>query len=305
MQMYHFDLTSDPYDIFAAMEVHGCAIVENVLDAATLARLKAEIAPHLAATDGDPQNPFNGEFTKRFGSLMLRVPEARNVARHPLVIDLLDRTLRRYAPTYKLTFDGIMHVMAGQKAQVLHRDNVPFENTPTTPPLLFATLWAVEEFHRENGATVFVPGSHLWPEDRHPIRDELACAEMPAGSVLLYYGNLIHGAGKSVAGTRTALSLQYSVSWLQQEEDVYANVPPDVLRTLDEDLLKLIGVDIISRNCGSVSGRHPLDHVLQDGKNRTLATPGYEYSNGKCHGLRLEATAIRTADCHYHVTLDD
>jgi ectoine hydroxylase-related dioxygenase (phytanoyl-CoA dioxygenase family) len=301
--LFRFDTSSSPDAIHAALETYGCAIVEGVISKADLVQLRAEITPHLDGTDGDLQNPFNGVFTKRFGRLMYRVPKARALLQHPLVLAQLDRALLRYAPAYKLTFDGVMHVMAGQKAQVLHRDNVPFENP--APPMLFATLWAVEDFCRENGATVFVPGSHLWPEDRHPTRDTLAVAEMPAGSVLLYYGNLIHGAGQCRVGTRMAVSLQYAVSWLQQEENQALSVPIEVLRTFDADLLKLLGFDTISRNCGSVNGQHPLDLILQDGQNRSLAQPGYNYSNGRCLSLMLQAYKLRTADHHYHVTLDE
>ena len=298
-----FNATVSSGAIQEALDKHGCAIVENVLSMEDLTELNRQIVPHLEATIPDDKNAFNGSQTKRFGRLLYRVPMVRDMVRHPVVIGALDGTLLPLAPTYKVTFTGVIHVMAGESAQVLHRDNTPFENP--APSVLFAAMWAAEDFQKENGATVFVPGSHLWSEDRHPTKDELQVAEMPAGSVLLYVGNLIHGSGNCVMGTRTGVSLQYAVSWLQQEENQALAVPFDIARTFDEDLLKLMGYDIIARNCGEIDSKHPLDFLLQDGKNRGLATPGYEYSNGTVRSLRLKPGAPRTADHHYHVSLDD
>ena len=48
---------------------------------------------------------------------------------------------------------------------------------------LMSTIWAVTDFTRENGATQIVPGSHKWDKDRLPNEDEIAYAEMTAGSV--------------------------------------------------------------------------------------------------------------------------
>jgi ectoine hydroxylase-related dioxygenase (phytanoyl-CoA dioxygenase family) len=54
----------------------------------------------------------------------------------------------------------------------------------------------VQDFTRENGATHFVPGSNHWPRGRRAERQDLALqAAMPAGSVLLWTGATLHGAG--------------------------------------------------------------------------------------------------------------
>jgi ectoine hydroxylase-related dioxygenase (phytanoyl-CoA dioxygenase family) len=63
-------------------------------------------------------------------------------------------------------------------------------------------IFMIDEFRDDNGATRFVPGSHLWSEvpqallgDRNRKADYpaqvLACA--PAGSVMLFNGSVWHG----------------------------------------------------------------------------------------------------------------
>jgi hypothetical protein len=37
------------------------------------------------------------------------------------------------------------------------------------------------------------------------------------------------------------LNLTYNVAWLRQEENQYLSVPPEVAKTLDEPLLRLMG----------------------------------------------------------------
>lgn len=66
---------------------------------------------------------------------------------------------------------------------------------------------------------------------------------MTRGSVLLYSGKIVHsgGANKTTDKTRRAININYSVGWVRQEENQYLSVPIDVAKTLDDDLLKLMG----------------------------------------------------------------
>ena len=77
----------------------------------------------------------------------------------------------------------------------------------------------MSDFHAEGGATCHVPGSHLWPPGRQPQPDEVVAVEMPRGSVLLWVGSALHGAGESKpgAGVRHGLLLGYCLSWLRPE----------------------------------------------------------------------------------------
>lgn len=295
-----------PEQLKNSIEKHGYAIVEDVLNNADLVELNYQIRSFTEMMQPKIKSEFLGSNTIRFGRLLWRLPKTKELVNHSLVRNVLDQVLLQHAPTYHLSFTGVMHLKEGQKAQVLHRDNTIFENTESTPINLIATMWAAEDFTKENGATVIVPGSHQWNESRVPQKDELVIAEMPAGSVLFYAGNLIHGAGNCKVGTRTGVAVQYNLGWMTQEEPQFLATPPEfAAKNFDEDLLRLIGYDTISRNNGEIDSEHLLDFLLQDGKERGLANPGYEYTNGKCKSLFLTTGNIRTADHHYDVTVDD
>jgi len=282
--------SSNVSDIINALNVDGYVIVENVLSAHKLDELRTQLEPKINSRLPDTTgNPFMGTNTVRFGRLPYRYPETHEIIQHPLTKQVLDGTLLKLSPRYKLSFTGIMHLMEGQKAQNLHSDNVPFWNP--SPSILVATMWAVNDFTRENGATVFVPGSHRWDSERVPKDDEIQVAEMPAGSVLFYVGNLIHGAGQCSKGFRTGLSLQYAVSWLAGDEIQLASNEDElrIARTFGDDLLRLMGYDTVSRNWGTVDDLHPLNALRNDSVNRTLAEPGFEFENGVVRKLRLIA----------------
>jgi ectoine hydroxylase-related dioxygenase (phytanoyl-CoA dioxygenase family) len=82
----------------------------------------------------------------------------------------------------------------GTPAQPLHAD--VRRNADGWPLVGFIVM--VDDFHADNGATRFVPGSHLWAHEPHGLKDEageagdkvLACG--PVGSVIMFNGSVWH-----------------------------------------------------------------------------------------------------------------
>ncbi len=106
-------------------------------------------------------------------------------------------------------------------------------------------MWAITDFRSDNGATLLVPGSHRWPEDRVAARDEIVQAEMPAGSVLYWLGGLLHGAGpNSAPDWRYGVILTYSVGWVRQEENQYLDIPAERLAELSPVVKEMAGFNM-------------------------------------------------------------
>jgi Phytanoyl-CoA dioxygenase (PhyH) len=209
--------------------------------------------------------PFLGARTKRLGGLLKRSEAVRNLTVHPIVLGLADAILQPYCARYQLNFSGIMHLLPGADAQQLHRDGDLYPFRHPCPPMLMPTMWALSDFAASNGATSVVPGSHMWAENRDPFVDEIASAEMPAGSLLVYLGGTLHGGGTNSAGvTRTGLALQYSAGWLRQEENQYLVNPPEVARTFSDRLQRLVGYDFGGPYLGFVSGASPQRVLVDD-----------------------------------------
>jgi ectoine hydroxylase-related dioxygenase (phytanoyl-CoA dioxygenase family) len=242
------------------------------LDQNQLARLNAEIQPHLDATEPDAANDFMGSRTKRFGRLLYRLPMARELTLNPSVLAAADEILLPYSPRYRVHFTGVMHVMGGQTAQRMHCDLSPFASP--SPTVVLATMWAATDFTRDNGATVLAPGSHKWSGGRAPTPDELISAEMPAGSVLLYAGNIVHGAGASTGGFRTGVNIQYAVGWMRQEENQYLAVPQNIAAAFPAELQRIMGYDLTARHWGYVDQIHPFNFINGNMENGGLAPDG-------------------------------
>lgn len=256
-----FDVNAGSEGIAASIQRDGYAIVRGLLDPDLHARLQSQLAPLLEGAHTG-QEDFMGRRTKRFGALLSKCPAARELAVHPLVLSVTERVLGPYCARFQLNYTGVMYVEPGEKAQVLHRDTGVFPIQNPAPPMTLATLWAMTDFTDDNGATCLLPGSHLWNDQRQPRPEEIVTAEMPSGSVLIYTGNVVHGAGANRANTtRGGLAVHYSLAWLRQEENQYLSMPIEEARKLPRRLQELMGYDLGSVNLGFVDHKHPNDFL--------------------------------------------
>ena len=140
----------------------------------------------------------------------------------------------------------MISVLPGETHQPLHRDELAWDFFPF--PLDYDvqcnTMWAMTDFTVENGATRIVPGSHLI-EGKQTYEDDdprIIRAEMERGSMFFYSGKVYHGAAANRSDeVRQGINITYCVGWVRQEENQYLSTPLEVARTLDPDLLKLMG----------------------------------------------------------------
>lgn len=147
----------------------------------------------------------------------------------------------------------MIRVLAGQSAQVLHRDDEEWPlplvgRVQAGVEIEVSALWAISDFRRSNGATNVVVGSHGGHCDpKAAVPPPLAAceaAEMAEGSVLLFTGSVWHGAGASSEGERQGALFQYIPGWLHPEHNLHFAVAPEVSARLDEpELRSLLGFD--------------------------------------------------------------
>ncbi len=258
--LQRFDTAASAETLAGSITRHGYAIVHRLLDQETLARLASELVPHLEAVASSGDDAFMGHKTKRFGALLSRCPTTRGMVTHPLVLATADAVLGPYCARYQINYTGVMYIEPGETGQTMHRDTGLYPIQNPAPPLSLATMWAVTDFTAENGATRMVPGSHQWPDERVPLAEEVAAAEMPAGSVLVYVGGMIHGGGANRGNAaRCGVALHYSLGWLRQEENQYLAVPMAEARGFPRQLQTLMGYDLGTVNLGFVDHKHPND----------------------------------------------
>ena len=260
MSLTHLPADAKSDEVHEVLKRDGCVVIDHVLDRATIATVQSEMAPYVEA-QAKCTDEFDGFETKRTGMLVARSPKSRKIIMHGTVLEVAAKALS-HASSFQLHCTQIIDLGPESAAQPIHRDQWAFDffPFPMGHDSTFATMWALTDFTEENGATRVIPGSHKL-EDRLEFSEaDTEPAVMDAGSVLLYTGSLYHGGGANRSdATRSGLIVHYTLGWLRQEENQYLSVPADVLQTLPEDLLRLMGYTHASYSLGFIDGgRDPI-----------------------------------------------
>ena len=195
--MPHFDAaTVTVDDVMEQLDGEGYCIVEGMLSASEVVSAKASLREVL------DEIPFGGT-TSRASALagstrsFAKTRAFDQAAIHPLLLGVLDRFLGHYqlsAPT------GIQ-IGPGESAQVLHYDASVYPLPRSFGDVVLNTMWALDDFTVENGATRIVPGSHRWEGRQPTLDDRVVDAVMPAGAVIFYGGKVFHGGGANQTDT--------------------------------------------------------------------------------------------------------
>lgn len=256
------------------LQDNGFVVIHEALDNALRSELLADLKPLLEQADpNDPAIAAIGDaaaarigitedvlmpgHTRRVIGLVGKSPAYGKLITSPLLAEIRDLVLGPNCDGTQLHGTASMSVGPGAKSQSLHREEDSFPHFPQPrAPLVIACMAALTDFTRENGATRMVPGSHRWEDGRAATADEIVPAEMPAGSLLVWMGRTLHGAGANVTRDewRTGVFISYSLGWLRQEENQYLATPAEVASTLPEAVKTLAGFGMYSGGLGLYEG---------------------------------------------------
>ncbi len=282
----HFRVTDDVAQILGVLDRDGAVIVDGLLSTAIVDRVNDEVDVAVAAAD--PDGPMFNPIAKAFmGAFTKSVPGVPGISRtfatdvmcNPVLLGLADAILGPNCARFQLNLGQILQRGPGSEDQWLHRDEGVWVDVPQPrPELQLASVIALVDFTRDNGATRVAPGSHRWP-DRHapmdqqttPDPSQIAVAEMKAGSALIYTGGVIHGGGaNSTEQPRRAVHLSYCLGWLRTEENNYLSIPPAIaagLPRLAQEVLGYAVYDAIPRGggyLGMVRMQDPVDLLARN-----------------------------------------
>jgi ectoine hydroxylase-related dioxygenase (phytanoyl-CoA dioxygenase family) len=259
-------------EVSAALVEHGAVIIERLLDTATCERLATELDPWLELTPVGADD-FSGRTTRRTGGLLTKCPTSAQLVAHPLVLEVVERTLWPKKTTFQLHLTQSIAIGPGGAAQHLHRDHWCFDffPFPRDVDVEVSTIWAVTDFVEENGATRVVPDSHRTPDDTVYTPADSQPASMPQGSVVLYLGSTVHGGGANRSDdVRVGVNVDYVLGWLRQEENQYLTYTLDEVRQMPERIQRLLGYEPGAYALGYVDGgRSPMTILSGDSDPRS------------------------------------
>ena len=240
------------------LQEQGYVMMKNLIPAQQCDAIKNELMPLLSPTG---RNAFEGLKTQRLYATMSKTRICDDLATHPRILALLDRL---FMPNYLLSQMQVINILPGEAAQFMHHDDGFYPLPRPRAPLGAASIFAIDDFTAENGATNIIPGSHLWGDKTPQDSDAVMPAVMPKGSAIFYGGTFWHcgGANKS-ADPRLAITAQYCEPWVRQQENYTLGVPRSVVAKLSPQLQSLLGYSILPPYIGMVNGMHPL-RLLKD-----------------------------------------
>ena len=212
----------------------GWTIVENAADPAFVARLRKAI---LETADVDDTGNGN------VGSLLAKDPVFAEATLNPKVMALAEFSVGRGFLLGSLI--GTVRAQ-GNPALPVHCDQDMFPAPLPEHNMMLTACWACDDFTKEGGATLVVPGTRALL--RHPTDEESAAAvdraiamECPAGSVALWDGRVWHGNWpRDTDGQRVVLHASYYRVLLRQGDN-YSDVADELIERYGTPMSQLLG----------------------------------------------------------------
>ena len=257
-------------DICDVVNREGGVIIEDMLRSETLDAFLADVTPYLEKTPFGDEG-FVGNRTQRCSALMAKSLHSGDMLTQPQFLGAAEKLLpqpysfvlgndeARIFPTIQLSVTQLVQLWPGQGAQPLHRDDGIHHRPHPGPDSQLQVLYAATDFSEANGATLVVPKSHRWDDDRKPTMQEAIPAVMRRGSGLVYFGSLYHGGGinRTFNERRTAIIFSITIGYLRQEENQYLVVPLDTVRKYPKRVQELLGYAVSPPFCGWVEMQSP------------------------------------------------
>ncbi|ABS62475.1 Phytanoyl-CoA dioxygenase [Parvibaculum lavamentivorans DS-1] len=228
---------------------HGLTIMEDVLDAEGIARVRAALKRGIEADNANGVQLHGFSFdpdtlNTRVFNLIGKDQVFRDLVQHPAAVELVRYLLD--GPFLLSNFSANV-TAPGSGAMGMHADQGYVPAPWPSYPLAINVAWALDDFTVENGATRFVPGSHL--KDHGPGKASERAQTVPiickAGSIFVMDGRVWHQTGPNTSGgdTRAGLFAYYVRPFIRPQWNWYLTLAPEVVRGASPLLREMLGYE--------------------------------------------------------------
>jgi ectoine hydroxylase-related dioxygenase (phytanoyl-CoA dioxygenase family) len=220
----------------ASLDRNGYAVFERVLDADTIAAVRARLeeieAEEAAAASGT--NPRDTGAV-RVDDVNHKGPVFDVLWQHPLLLASMHHVLG----DFRLSSVTARAAKPGQGHQNMHVDW--WGGSPGTDGFVASnSSWLLDDFRAENGCTRVVPGTHLSGQRPEDVMEDLKAdhpdqvlVEAPAGSLVVFNGYLWHsGTHNGSDRLRRGIFQVYSRRDQPRQNDQAAALEPETAARL-------------------------------------------------------------------------
>ncbi|KAF9894233.1 hypothetical protein FE257_007735 [Aspergillus nanangensis] len=248
----------------AALIQDGGVVIRGLLSQETLDTIEQDVRPFLNA-----DKPWKGDFfppeTRRVFGLAGKSPTfMHNLVAAPLYQAVCDALLTSTHQAYtglkletsiskpQLNNTVVFSIRPGARNQELHRDDMIHHNHLAAITAAeyqpgrdagIGLFVAGKKATRANGATRFIPGSHLWDTLSPPEEGLAVYAELEAGDAFIMLSSCFHGgsANTTAGEERLIYSCFMTKGYLRQEENQYLASSVEAVRKYSVEMQQLIG----------------------------------------------------------------
>jgi len=244
-------------ELAADLDEQGYAIAEGMLEP----QLVDDILENISELEGAnikalTPTEFTGFNTVRFFDLLNKGEVWQRVATQRGVTDVVRAMI---GVDCLLSTMGTALIGPGEPPQPFHGDDGLYVFDRPHKPLVCNTVWALNDFTAENGATRVVPGSHKWDSEPDFTKTyDFVPAIMPKGSVCFIMGTIYHSGGANDSDERRmGLTINYCAGVMRQQENLMLSVDRELARTFTPDLQDLIGYRRTKSRVGHINADDP------------------------------------------------
>ncbi|MBJ20198.1 MAG: hypothetical protein CL933_12370 [Deltaproteobacteria bacterium] len=234
----------------------GYTIIEDVLEPERVdaigKRVREIEKETLIGSKGE--TPLDRSSLLRTEGLLQLDPLFREI---PILPDLLPVIQGILGAECQLTAFSAIDMLPGKNEEAIHSDDAAVPLPRPHQPVICTCMIAIDDFTAKNGAVRLLADSHKMvglPDhatDRHEI-DGMITAEMPAGSVVVFDGAVLHHEADNESDRpRLALEILYCAPWMRTFTNFFLSIPEDEVMKYQQPLMELIGYrdfDRIKRN---------------------------------------------------------
>lgn len=265
-------------EILEYLERDGVVIVTGMFSRDHMEQVKQDLAP-LFDSDVPDESGFFPLTTQRANAVFGVSRACVDMIMHPIFLSVANRVLTSTYSFYRgsekciaiakptLTAATGFRINPGSRQQALHRDDEDFHARPCDRPMMISCLVALTRTHKRNGATIVIPGSHMWQDEyRAPLVEEAVTVELEPGDAAVFVGSLYHagGANTTLDEQRETVGIFFAKGFYRQVENQYLMVPPERCKQLKltPNELRVLGYGISEPSCGAVNYKDPIESVF-------------------------------------------
>jgi ectoine hydroxylase-related dioxygenase (phytanoyl-CoA dioxygenase family) len=241
------------------LQTDGVLVLSGVVDSEWLEALRRAVARQLEVEGENAGAEFRKEeHAERLANLVDKGEVFRRVIGHPELLQAAEAVLGRDCKLGSLNYRGAdPH---SNSAQPLHCDMgmVP----DATGNAVFNSIWLLDDFTSENGATRYVPASHTWGklpremsiDPRAPYPGERLVLAA-AGDVILMNAHLWHGGtANRTDATRRSLHAFFVRGDQPQQQYQKRLLRPETQAGLSPELRRVLALDDARNDALSAQG---------------------------------------------------